>query len=133
MNGWGVAGIGVLLMVGIPVGCMTISNVTTVATAPGRVLNKTLETQNIIDNYERFHDTNAAYIARVSQISEQKGYLATETDSAEKIRLRTELSAMRQSCRDMATSYNADSAKINRNEFKGSSLPVTLSEEDCNA
>lgn len=104
-----------------------------VTSAPGRVIRRTLQTDNIIQNYEAFFDRKAAYDARLAQVNEQESYLKSETDPDEKIRLRTELSAMRMSCREIATSYNADSEKQNRSLFKSRGLPPTLSLEDCNA
>lgn len=120
-----------ILLVGIPVGCSYINAVNKAATAPARVASKTLETDNIIFNYERFFDQNKNFVARVAQIKEQASYLEAETDPAEKSMLRTEVSAMRQSCRELAASYNADSQKLNRNLFKSNSLPAALDANEC--
>lgn len=62
--------------------------VSSVATAPGRVIQRTMETNNIITNYEWFHQTHAAYTGRVSQIRVHKSLLASETDQIERNRLR---------------------------------------------
>lgn len=132
-TGLKIAGVAALLLVGIPVGCSVLGTVNTVATAPSRVVNKTMQTDNIILNYEKFHDVNANYDARLAQVQETKAVLEAETDQQERFRLRTELSAQRMSCRTLATGYNADSEKINRNVFKGWSLPNTLSKEACDA
>lgn len=135
---WGSIGCaGLLLLIAGPASCglySTWSNSTAAVTsAPGRVISKTLETNNIIQNYESFFDRNANYTARMNQIKEQSAYLKAETDPAEKVRLRTELSAMRMSCREIAASYNADSEKQNRSIFKSRGLPPVLSVEDCDA
>lgn len=132
-NKWKFAGVAALLLVGLPVGCSMISTVNTVATTPGRVVSKTMQTDNVIMNYERFHDLKANYDARLAQVTETADAMATEQDADERRRLRTELSAQRASCRALATGYNADSVKINRNLFKGASLPETLSKEACDA
>jgi len=102
-----------------------------VATAPGRVINKTLETDNIILSYERFHDLNAGFNARLAQAKSHKTLLAQETDQGEKRRLRVELSAMQQSCREVAEKYNADSEKENHAVFKSKNLPIYLDPKDC--
>lgn len=105
----------------------------TVATAPGRVINKTLETDNIIGNYEWFYDVNAKFDSRVAQIKDETKVLDGVTDPAEHSRVQNDLSAMRQSCRDLATKYNANSEKANKSIFKSHGLPETLSMTDCEA
>lgn len=102
-----------------------------VATAPGRVVNKTFETDNIITSYEWFYDTNAKYEARVAQVREYVEYLKAETDPKEKVRLRTDVAAVRASCRDLVTKYNANSEKANKSLFKSNNLPQTLSIQPC--
>lgn len=123
--------IGVVALIAIPVGLNAIGVFNTVATAPGRVINTTLQTDNIIFNYERFFDLNANFTSRSMQVAQYKEFLLTETDPAEKIRLRTEMAAMQQSCRELATKYNADSEKMNRSLFKDKDLPYTLNIAEC--
>lgn len=111
---------------------------TSVVTAPGRVINKTLETDNIIYNYEWFHDTSRAFGARVNQIASHKRAMATiplvdQQSIAELNRYRIEIEGMRQSCRDMAARYNANASKVNRNIFMGTSVPPLLIIETCDA
>ena len=115
----------------LPIAFGAYSTFTSVATAPSRVVNKTLQTDNIIFNYERFFDVNANFTSRVAQVKQYKEFLATETDPSEKIRLRTEMAAMQQSCRELATKYNADSQKMNRSLFKDKDLPYTLNISEC--
>lgn len=105
---------------------------TKVATAPGKVISKTLETDNIIQSYEWFYDVDAAYKARYNQVVQYKQLYQGETDKDEKYRIRTELAAMQQTCRDLATKYNANSEKMNKSIFKGWALPETLSQTACN-
>lgn len=126
---YGAAAIGALLALGIVV--QTCSTISAVATAPGRVISKTLDTNNIINNYEWFHDANAAYQARLNQIREFKGYLDKEADASERARLRMEMSAQQQSCRELATRYNANSIKTNRSIFKGREAPEELDPQLC--
>jgi hypothetical protein len=118
-------------IVALPVAFSAYSTFSSVVSAPSRVINKTLQTDNIIFNYERFFDLNANFTSRSLQAAQYKDFLATETDPAEKIRLRTEMAAMQQSCRELATKYNADSEKMNRSLFKDKDLPYTLNIAEC--
>jgi len=128
---WKYVLIGTGLLIAVPVGLNAIGVFNSVATAPGRVINKTLETNNIIFNYERFFNVNANYKSRVAQIEEYRPLIAGETDPAEKARLRTELSAMKQSCRELANGYNADAGKMNRSLFRDRDLPEQLDVAAC--
>lgn len=128
---WKYVLIGTGLLIAVPVGLNLIGTFNTVATAPGRAINKTLETNNIIFNYERFFNVNANYKSRVAQIEEYRPLIAGETDPAEKARLRTELSAMKQSCRELANGYNADAGKMNRSLFRDRDLPEQLDVAAC--
>lgn len=123
--------LGVLSLPIIGFGLSIVSTATTVATAPGRVINRTLETDNIINNYEWFHDANAAYKTRVSQIQDFRSMLKETSNEQEKNRIRTDVAAIRQSCRDLATRYNANATKSNRSIFMGRETPETLSMEAC--
>ncbi len=118
-------------IIALPVALSAYSTFSTVVSAPSRVVNKTLETNNIIFNYERFFDINANFQSRTAQVKQYKEFFANETDSAEKIRLRTEMSAVQQSCRELARSYNADSQKMNRSLFKDKDLPYELNASEC--
>lgn len=124
--------IGVIaLLLTVPVACGVYSVYTSAATAPARVITKTLETNNILYNYEYFFDVNAAYETRVGQIKQYKVFMETESDPAEKIRLRTEQGAMQQTCRELVAKYNANSQKANRNLFKARDLPSQLEPLTC--
>lgn len=118
-------------IIALPVVFGAYSTFSSVVTAPSRVVNKTLQTDNIIFNYERFFDVNANFTSRAAQIKQYKEFLATETDPAERVHLRTEMAAMQQSCRELATKYNADSQKMNRSLFKDKDLPYTLNISEC--
>lgn len=102
-----------------------------VVTAPGRVVNRTFGTDNIIASYEWFYDVNAQYEARRGQIAGHEKLIAPEQDKQERSRLNIELAAMRQSCRDLATKYNANSEKANKSLFKSRNLPESLSINNC--
>lgn len=133
MKTWQVIAGAAALVVALPVGCTYLGVATNVATAPARVANKTLQTDNIIFNYEGFFNRDAAYKSRLAGIQTHKSILAEATDPAERSRLTMELAAQRQSCRDLANQYNADAQKLNRGLFRSNNLPVALSETECNA
>jgi len=131
MNKLTIAAIGIAALVAIPVGLSVTSLLSSVASAPGRVISKTMETNNIISNYEWYHDSYAAFRARTSQVEQFRNLLAAEPDAKEKQRLRIEFSAIQQSCREIATKYNANSTKTNRSIFKGREAPEKLPENQC--
>lgn len=122
---------GFAALVALPIGCAVYSTYATVVTAPSRVVNKTLETNNILTNYELFHDESKQFDARVAQITEQYGFFAKEIDPAERSRLRMEMAAQQQSCRELAADYNANSRKLNRQLFKDRGLPPVLDASRC--
>lgn len=105
-----------------------------VATAPSRVINETMKTDNIIQSYEWFFDVDAAYQARVGQITAHSNLISTTpVDDRKELRnLRIELVSMQQSCRDLVTKYNANSQKMNKKIFKGWDLPPVLDIATCN-
>lgn len=127
---WVFYGFGIFLIIAV-IGGVT-GTLSTIISTPGRVINKTLETNNVIQSYEWFYDTNAAYISRLNQLNQYKEFMAAEEDKFERRRVRIELAAMQQTCRDIATRYNANSEKMNKSIFKGWELPNTLSVEVCN-
>lgn len=100
-------------------------------TTPAKLVEKTMDADNIIHNYEWFYDVQAAYMARVDQVNQYKGFLSAETDKDEQRRLRIEQSAMQQTCRDLVQKYNANSQKLNTKIFKGWSLPQYLDTNNC--
>lgn len=124
--------IGMAALMGITIISSFLGVFSSVATAPGRVIQETLKTDNIIQSYEWFYDVNAAYTARSRQIADFTSFLSDpENDVKEKRMLRVEVSAVKQSCRDLVTKYNANSEKMNKSIFKGWSLPGVLYVESC--
>lgn len=120
------------LVVGvIGIGFNFISTASSVATAPGRVIQKTMDTNNIIQSYEWFYDVNASYLAKQGQIAQFNSFYTGESDKKERSRIRIEMAAIQQSCRDLAEKYNANSQKINKSIFKGWSLPEFLNQSNC--
>lgn len=100
-------------------------------TRPAAVVNKTLDTNNIITKYEWFYDTSNAINSRVAQIKSHKTLRDAEQAGAEKSRLSIELAGMQQSCRDMVASYNANAAKANVSIFKTDTTPSSFSLSIC--
>lgn len=125
---WGLAVVAGLIL--LPVLFTVYATFTTAVTAPGRVINKTLSTNNIIGTYEWFHDYNAQFKTRVSQIKSHKDLISNTTDNAEKSRLTMEVSAQKFSCRDLANRYNQESLKINKSIFKNG-VPENLDATAC--
>ena len=120
-----------LLLAGIGIAMSFIGAAAKVATAPARVLSKTMDTNNIIQSYEWFYDVNAAFDARRAQVVQFKGLFETEEDKDERSRLRIDMAAQQHSCRVLATKYNANSQKMNKSIFKGWTLPDTLNMQLC--
>jgi len=128
---WGLGILAVTTVLGLAGHALGV--VGTALTAPGRVVNKTLQTDNIISSYEWFYDVNAQYQSRLGQIKGHRAIAKAETDPKERTRLSIELAAMQQSCRDLATRFNANSEKANKAIFKGSAVPQTLETSQCDA
>lgn len=106
-----------------------------VATQPlrtaGGVINRTFDADNVIAKYEWFHDAHGQYQARVNQIVSTRQMYIEEKDIAERSRLRIELSAQRQSCRDIVTRYNGNATKTNVSIFQGREAPSSLNIQTC--
>lgn len=120
-------GLGLLLAVAVAT-AMFIANIATVGQ---RVASKTLETNNVITSYEWFYDASGQLDARSRQIRQYQNFYSEAEDPAERNRLRIDMAAVQQSCRDLAAKYNANSQKMNRSIFKGWSLPDAFSPSFC--
>lgn len=88
------------------------------------VVEKTLDPNNMIHNYEWFFDVNEKIKARVSQIAAHTEIIKATKSEDELINLRIEQVGMKQSCRDLVAQYNANSSKANVVLFKSNSLPA---------
>jgi len=97
----------------------------------GGVMDRTFNADNVIAKYEWFHDAHGQYQSRVNQITATKRMFADEKDTAERSRLRIELAAQQQSCRDLVTRYNANSTKTNVSIFQGREAPSSLNIQTC--
>lgn len=127
--GFGV--LGIVALGGLAIVGGMVGTATSVVTAPGRVIQKTLETNNIIQKYEWFHDANGVIEARVRQIATHTALLDAESNEGEKRRLRLEVSAMKQSCRALVQQYNANATKTNQSIFMGREAPSGFDPNYC--
>jgi hypothetical protein len=115
-------------------------------TAAG-VRERVANPDNVLFQYEHFHDLCAAVAATDSKITAKQDEIAAydkrhpDGDEADKFqaapkrdRLDTELAGLKQFRADQVAQYNADSAKQNRGLFKDASLPYRLDESTpvCN-
>lgn len=98
---------------------------------PAALVAKATDTTKMLQNYEWFYEAANNYDARVAQAHTFKGMLATETDPGEKQRLRVDLAAIQQSCRELAARYAAQSGKVHVGYLKSNSLPEVLNPKDC--
>ena len=118
-------------LVGVPLWYLRAAS--SVVTAPARVIDRTMDTNNILDSYEDFRDTFQAFNARTAQIREFKNEKPISVDDQEHLRI--ELAGQRQSCREIAARYNSQSSKANHKIFKfgGGELPDRLDMAECDA
>ncbi len=126
---WGSIAVGAV--VAVSVGIFAINVITQPMRTASGIMNKTFNADNVLHKYEWFHDTNAAYKARVNQIRESTMQYNRETNEVEKRTIRMELNAQRQSCRDLVTRYNANSIKTNVSIFQGREAPSSLDITTC--
>ena len=90
------------------------------------VVQRTMNPDNVIFNYEWFHDVHKQVLAQQQNVQVHKRLLKEEEDKSEKKKLRVELAGMEQICRSLVQKYNANSLKLNRKLFKESNLPHSL-------
>lgn len=102
-----------------------------IVTKPAALVNKATDTTKMLQNYEWFYEASNNFNARVSQITTFKKMLEAELDPSEKSRLRIDLAAMQQSCREMAAKYEAQSGKVHVGYLKSNSLPASLNPKEC--
>lgn len=125
-----------LVLTGLAAAAVVAVSAVSLVTVPLRsatgVVERTLDSGNVLRTYELFHDRHTAFDARVRQIMDSDRNMASERDPVERNRIRAELAAQKQSCRDIAAAYNADAAKTNRSIFQGRDLPERLDINRCN-
>lgn len=98
---------------------------------PAALVSKATDTTKMLQNYEWFYEAANNFTARTGQVRQFKSLLAGETDRAEQSRLRIDLAAVQQSCRELAAKYEAQSGKIHVGYLKSKDLPETLNAKDC--
>jgi hypothetical protein len=99
---------------------------------PARIVSKTFDADNVITSYEYYRDAYGNFQARTAQVTQFKKLMATaDVDQQEKNRLRIEVAAIQQSCRDLAQKYNANANKVNKSIFMGTSVPANLNAGEC--
>lgn len=131
---WKVIALGVAFILAAPVACSMYN----VATAPARVANRTLETDNIINNYEwfkrQYNDIKAIDIKieiandNLERFKNDAGPRSSWTfeDKTESSRLNAIVAGLEASRADMISIYNARSKMANRNIFKSNDLPESV-------
>ena len=98
---------------------------------PATIASRTFDANNVIAKYEWFYDAYGNWQARTSQVRQFKGLLAGESDKQEQSRLRIEMAAIQQSCRDLTRRYNANAEKANQSIFMGRRVPSFLDAGEC--
>lgn len=98
---------------------------------PAALVSKATDTTKMLQNYEWFYEASNNFKARSAQVVTFKGLMLAETDKAERSRLRIDLAAMQQSCRELAAKYEAQSGKIHVGYLKSKSLPESLNAKEC--
>ena len=100
--------------------------------AASGVVSKTLDPNNVIARYEWYHDAYGTFKSRVNQIKVSKSDMAASgSGTDETIRIRTELRAQQQNCRQLAEQYNANATKTNQSIFMGREAPSRLDSNLC--
>lgn len=122
------------LAIVLPAGCTAYN----AFTAPARVANRTLETDNIINNYEWFkrqHNDILAVDKRIeianNDVDAFKSGAGPRTDwdyedKTEFSRLTSIVAGLKGNRAEMVSIYNAKSQMANRNIFKDKNLPETV-------
>lgn len=102
-----------------------------VASTPARVIERTVQTDNVIDSYNAFYTLKARYDARTQDIRNYTEVMAQETDPDQLRIQRLNIVAMKTACRDLVTRYNASSERLTSSWFRDQRLPQTLDMEGC--
>lgn len=98
---------------------------------PAALVSKATDTTKMLQNYEWFYEASNNFTARSAQVRQFKSLLASETEKSEQSRLRIDLAAVQQSCRDLVAKYEAQSGKLHVGYLKSKSLPESLNAKDC--
>jgi hypothetical protein len=103
-----------------------------------RIVNKTIDADNVIYNYEWFKKTHENYLAslvkiktaeeQVAQFKEDAGPRKDWSfeDKTEYSRIQSVVTGLKNHSEDIRAEYNAKSKMVNRKIFKGGDLPSEL-------
>lgn len=112
-----------------------------VASQPTRIVEKTLDADNVIFNYERFYNlwndikaTNKKITDQEAQIAQFKKDTGPRTnwgfvDKDAYDKMQQTLTGLQQYRQTIIAQYNADSSKLNRKLFKAKDLPYRVDEK----
>lgn len=129
---------GIIAIILFPVGCAVYSTWSSVTTAPARVINRTLQTDNIIGNYEWFKQQYEDVKAMDARLASQRAALTsfqssagprtswTFEDKTEHARLVAIVAGLEGQRASMVGDYNARAQMENRNLFRSRDLPERL-------
>lgn len=128
----------VLIVLGLFVGGIVVNLLMTASNSSQEVVEKTLDADNVISNYEQFKDdyNGAKAVAQNVKMAESSmdeiREMYGEPDTWDKD-TRKEYNFQKQTrdgllmqYQSIVKTYNANSEKLNRNVFKDSDLPYTL-------
>lgn len=121
----------VLCILALPAAISAYSLWSMAFTKPVALVDAATDTNKMLANYEWFHEASAAYDSKLAQIANQHSFIKSQDDKAEAGRLRVEMGAMQQSCRDLVAKYKAKTGEVHVGFLKSKSLPETLSPEGC--
>jgi hypothetical protein len=111
-------------------------------TLPAELAKRTIQPDNVIQNYEWFKRQNQAVVAIKSKAKTQAMAVKafeqsagdrsawTFEDKTSHTELTRQLTGLRNQCNDLAAEYNARTEMMNRDLFRTSDLPATQSCED---
>lgn len=98
---------------------------------PARILQKTFDADNVIQNYEWYKDAFNSIKAKRRQIVQFKSMYAAQPEGSEKNKLRIDMAGIQQICRDLSAKYNSNASKVNRSIFMGTDTPSMVNVEEC--
>jgi len=110
----------------------------TLLSQSGRIIQKTMNADNVIYNYEWFHNVYQDIVATESKTTNAEVAMSLFAESAgdrkdwtfedknESSRLGSVVLGLKNHREQLVADYNAKSKMINRNIFKGKTLPHTL-------
>lgn len=102
-----------------------------VLSTPGRVINDTVRTENVINSYNGFYKLRSSFDTKISSIKSYLASTAGETDAGQLRIIQSNVFAMRTVCMDLANTYNNNAEKLTSSFFKDGRLPQQLDPTEC--